>query len=319
MYCYLFWIFDVCLMIIVWLLEIVQDLCCFILLDIFSQLGKVSVMMLISKEIILLLFGVLILVGCSIYLCCYFICFFECLAVKVGKVIQDYFWLMLCIFFWLIFVVLLLLVLWMMLGYGLCEVWFYLLVVVIGDGVMVIVLLLWVVMICVIFVCLNGLFIVYFGWLCECVFCGMCYYLMSIGFIVLLIMVLMMFDNFDDCEFFGLLGWFCFIFICGVLVVVIFSLKKVGILLYFNKEGSGDNIINYMLWNMMIGVLLVVILVLVVGYLVMVQVLLVRFEILVVIWFLLLVVYYVICCWMLIQCCRLVFDWVKYCWVEMLV
>lgn len=176
---------------------------------------------------------------------------------------------MLRIFFWLIFVALLLLVLWMMLGYGLREAWLYLLAVAIGDGVMAIVLLLWVVMICAIFACLNGLFIAYFGWLRECVFCGMRYYLMSIGLIVLLIMALMMFDNFDDCEFFGLLGWLCFIFICGALAVVIFSLKKAGILLYFNKEGSGDNIINYMLWNMMIGALLVAILALAVGYLAM--------------------------------------------------
>ena len=31
------------------------------------------------------------------------------------------------------------------------------------------------------------------------------------------------------------------------------SLKKAGIPLYLNKEGSGDNITNHMLWNMMIG------------------------------------------------------------------
>lgn len=172
------------------------------------------------------------------------------------------------IFFWSIFVALSLSVLWMTLGYGLREAWFYSLAVAIGDGVTVIVSLLWVVMICVIFVRSNGLFIVYFGWSRERVFRGMRYYLMSIGFIVSLIMALMMFDNFDDREFFGSLGRFCFIFICGALAVVIFSLKKVGISLYFNKEGSGDNIINYMLWNMMIGASLVVILASAVGYLV---------------------------------------------------
>lgn len=44
-------------------------------------------MMLISKEIILSLFGALILVGCSIYSRRYFIRFFERSAAKVGKVI----------------------------------------------------------------------------------------------------------------------------------------------------------------------------------------------------------------------------------------
>lgn len=318
-YCYLFWILDVSFIGFFWLLEIVQDLWCLIFLDIISELGKVSVMMFISKEILLLLFVVLLLVGFSISLWCYFICFFECFSVWVGKVIQDYFWLMLCMVFWLILVVLLLLVLWMMFGYGLQFVWLFLLVVVIGDGVIVMVFLLWVVMICVIFVWLNGLFIVYFGWLCSCVVKVMCYYLMSIGLIVLLIMVLIMFDNFNDCEFFVLLGCLCFLLICGVLVVVILSFKYVGILFYLDKEGNGDNMVNCLLWNLMFGVLLVVMLVVVVGYFVIVQVLFVCLEILVVIWFLLLVVYYIICCWMLIQCCWLVFDWVCYCCVEIFV
>ena len=135
---------------------------------------------------------------------------------------------------------------------------------------------------------------------------------MSIGLIVPLIMALMMFDNLDDREFSGSLGRLCFILICGALAVVTLSLKKAGIPLYLNKEGSGDNITNHMLGNMMIGAPLVAILASAVGYLATAQALLARLETSVAIWFLLLVVYHVIRRWMLIQRRRLAFDRAKH-------
>ncbi|MCJ2768320.1 miniconductance mechanosensitive channel MscM [Escherichia coli] len=250
---YLFWTSDVRPMTIAWPLEIAQDLRRLISLDTFSQLGKASVMMLTSKETILPLFGALILVGCSIYSRRYFTRFLERSAAKVGKVTQDHFWLTLRTLFWSILVASPLPVLWMTLGYGLREAWPYPLAVAIGDGVTATVPLLWVVMICATFARPNGLFIAHFGWPRERVSRGMRYYLMSIGLIVPLIMALMMFDNLDDREFSGSLGRLCFILICGALAVVTLSLKKAGIPLYLNKEGSGDNITNHMLWNMMIG------------------------------------------------------------------
>ena len=79
---------------------------------------------------------------------------------------------------------------------------------------------------------------------------------------------------------------------------VTLSLKKAGIPLYLNKEGSGDNITNHMLWNMMIGEPLVAILASAVGYLATAQALLARLDTSVAIWFLLLVVYHVIRRWM---------------------
>ncbi|SPW42772.1 mechanosensitive ion channel family protein [Escherichia coli] len=90
--------------------------------------------------------------------------------------------------------------------------------------------------------------------------------------------------------------------------MVTLSLKKAGIPLYLNKEGSGDNITNHMLWNMMIGAPLVAILASAVGYLATAQALLARLETSVAIWFLLLVVYHVIRRWMLIQRRRLAFE-----------
>ncbi|MGG9032610.1 hypothetical protein, partial [Escherichia coli] len=78
----------------------------------------------------------------------------------------------------------------------------------------------------------------------------------------------------DDREFFVSLGRLFFILIYSALAVVTFSLKKAGIPLYLNKEGSGDSITNHMLGNMMIGAPLVAIPASAVGYLATAQALL---------------------------------------------
>ena len=79
------------------------------------------------------------------------------------------------------------------------------------------------------------------------------------------------------------------------------SLKRAGIPLYLDKEGNSDNMVNSMLWNMLMGAPLIAILAAAVGYLATSQALLARLETSVAIWFLLLVVYHVIRRWMLIQ------------------
>ncbi len=175
------------------------------------------------------------------------------------------------------------------------------LAVAIGDGVTATVPLLWVVMICATFARPNGLFIAHFGWPRSRVAKAMRYYLMSIGLIVPLIMALIMFDNLNDREFSASLGRLCFLLICGALAVVTLSLKHAGIPLYLDKEGNGDNMVNRLLWNLMLGAPLVAMLAAAVGYLATAQALLARLETSVAIWFLLLVVYHIIRRWMLIQ------------------
>ncbi|WP_339353788.1 miniconductance mechanosensitive channel MscM, partial [Klebsiella pneumoniae] len=198
--------------------------------------------------------------------------------------------------------------LWMTLGYGLQSAWPFPLAVAIGDGVTATVPLLWVVMICATFARPNGLFIAHFGWPRSRVAKAMRYYLMSIGLIVPLIMALIMFDNLNDREFSASLGRLCFLLICGALAVVTLSLKHAGIPLYLDKEGNGDNMVNRLLWNLMLGAPLVAMLAAAVGYLATAQALLARLETSVAIWFLLLVVYHIIRRWMLIQRRRLAFD-----------
>lgn len=188
----------------------------------------------------------------------------------------------------------------------------YPLAVAIGDGVTATVPLLWVVMICATFARPNSLFIAHFGWPRNRVARAMRYYLMSIGLIVPLIMALIMFDNLNDREFSGSLGRLCFMLICGALAIVTLSLKRAGIPLYVDKTGSGDNMFNRLLWNLLLSAPLVAILAAAVGYLATAQALLARLETSVAIWFLLLVVYHIIRRWMLIQRRRLAFDRAKH-------
>ncbi|RCI92535.1 miniconductance mechanosensitive channel MscM, partial [Klebsiella pneumoniae] len=277
-------------------------------LDTISELGKAIAMMLTSKETLLPLFAALLLVGFSISSRRHFTRFLERSSARVGKVTQDHFWLTLRTVFWSILVASPLPVLWMTLGYGLQSAWPFPLAVAIGDGVTATVPLLWVVMICATFARPNGLFIAHFGWPRSRVAKAMRYYLMSIGLIVPLIMALIMFDNLNDREFSASLGRLCFLLICGALAVVTLSLKHAGIPLYLDKEGNGDNMVNRLLWNLMLGAPLVAMLAAAVGYLATAQALLARLETSVAIWFLLLVVYHIIRRWMLIQRRRLAFD-----------
>ncbi|MBV8042727.1 miniconductance mechanosensitive channel MscM [Pluralibacter sp.] len=315
---YLFWTSDVSPVSFAWPLQIVQDLRRLISLDTFSQLGKASVMMLTSKETLLPFFAALILVGFSISSRKHFTRFLERSSARVGKVTQDHFWLTLRTVFWSILVASPLPVLWMTLGYGLQEAWPYPLAVAIGDGVTATVPLLWVVMICATFARPNGLFIAHFGWPRNRVGRAMRYYLMSIGLIVPLIMALIMFDNLNDREFSASLGRLCFMLICGALAVVTLSLKRAGIPLFLDKEGNGENMVNRLLWNLLLGAPLAAMLAAAVGYLATAQALLARLETSVAIWFLLLVIYHVIRRWMLIQRRRLAFDRAKHRRAEML-
>ena len=315
---YLFWTSDVSPMSLSWPLDIVQDLRRLISLNTFSQLGKASIMMLTSKETLIPLFAALILVGFSISSRKHFTRFLERSSSRVGKVTQDHFWLTMRTVFWSILVASPLPVLWMTLGYGLQSAWPYPLAVAIGDGVTATVPLLWVVMICATFARPNGLFVAHFGWPRNRVARAMRYYLMSIGLIVPLIMALIMFDNLNDREFSASLGRLCFILICGALAIVTLSLKRAGLPLYLDKEGSGDNMVNSMLWNLMMSAPLLAILAAAVGYLATAQALLARLETSVAIWFLLLVIYHVIRRWMLIQRRRIAFDRARHRRAEML-
>lgn len=275
---YLFWTSDVSPIGFSWPLEIVQDLRRLISLDTMSQLGKASMMMLTSKETLLPLFVALILVGFSISSRRHFTSFAQALQrarrqgyagsllahaahgvlvntgglAAAGTVDDAGLW-----------------------PAGRTA---FPLAVAIGDSVTATVPLLWVVMICATFARPNGLFVAHFGWPRSRVSKAMRYYLMSIGLIVPLIMALITFDNLNDREFSASLGRLCFMLICGALAMVTLSLKRAGIPLYLDKEGSGDNMLNRLLWNMLLGAPLVAMLAAAIGYLATAQALLAVLE-----------------------------------------
>ena len=305
---YLFWTADVSPIGLSYPLDLARDLSRLLSLDTLGQLGKAIAMMFTSRNTVLPIIGALLLVGFSISSRRHFNAFLDRSASKVGKVTQDRFRLTIRTVFWSILVALPLPVLWGTLGYGLQNAWPYPIAVAIGDGITATLPLLWAFMISAAFARPNGLFIVHFRWPQNRVARAMRYYSLSIGLIVPLIMLLIAFGNLEDRKFSASLGRLCFILICGAISIVTVSLKRSGIPLYLDKEGNGDNIVNRMLWNMMIAMPLMAALASAVGYLATAQALLARLETSVAIWFLLLVIYHIIRRWMLIQRRRLGFD-----------
>ena len=305
---YLFWTADVSPIGLSYPLDLAKDLSRLLSLDTLGQLGKAMAMMFTSRNSVIPIMGALLLVGFSISSRRHFNAFLDRSASKVGKVTQDRFRLTIRTVFWSILVALPLPVLWGALGYGLQNAWPYPIAVAIGDGITATLPLLWAFMISAAFARPNGLFIVHFRWPQNRVARAMRYYSLSIGLIVPLIMLLIAFGNLEDRQFSSSLGRLCFILICGAISIVTVSLKRSGIPLYLDKEGNGENMVNRMLWNLMIAMPLMAALASAVGYLATAQALLARLETSVAIWFLLLVIYHIIRRWMLIQRRRLGFD-----------
>nr|WP_225622547.1 miniconductance mechanosensitive channel MscM [Musicola keenii] len=305
---YLFWVADVDPVGFAYPLELLHDLSRLLSLDTLTQLSGALLMMFTSSGSLLPLLGALLLVGLSISSRRHYHAFLERASSRVGKVTLDYFMLTLRTVFWSIMVAIPLPVLWAALGYGLQNAWPYPVAVAIGDSVTATVPLMWVVMISASFAHRQGLFIVHFGWPPRQVARAMRYYRLSIGFIVPLIMALITFDNLNDREFSGSLGRLCFVLLCMALSLVTTGLKRAGIPLYLDKEGSGENPINRAMWNLLICIPLFAALAACLGYLTTSQALLARLETSVAIWFFLLVVYHIIRRWMLIQRRRIAFD-----------
>lgn len=305
---YLFWTADVNPLSLSYPLDLAHDLTRLLSLDTLGQLGGAMVMMFTSRETLLPVIGAVLLVGFSISSRRHYQAFLDRASQRVGKVTQDQFNLTLRTVFWSILVALPVPVLWWALGYGLQHAWPWPIAVAIGDGVTATLPLLWVFMISAAFARTNGLFIAHFRWPQRSVERAMRYYSLSIGLMVPLIMLLIAFDNLDDRQFSGTLGRFCFMLICGVLSIVTVNLKRAGIPLYLDKEGSGENMLNNILWNILICIPLVATLASLIGYLATAQALLARLETSVAIWFFLLVIYHIIRRWMLIQRRRLAFD-----------
>ncbi|WP_225639616.1 miniconductance mechanosensitive channel MscM [Candidatus Profftia sp. (ex Adelges kitamiensis)] len=308
---YLFWTADVNPLHMTAPLDILESLNCFLSLNTLSQISKACCMMITSKETLLPLLCIMLLVSFSLYSRRYYQSFMERATFKVGKVTQDHIALTLRSVFWSILASLPLLSLWAVLGYGLQNAWPYPVAMAIGYGVNTALPVLWAFMISAAFAHPHGLFIAHFRWKEYQVKRAMRYYRMSIWFIVPLLIALVTFNNMNDRFFAGSLGRSCFIMLCLALSMLTISLKRAKIPLYLNKQGDGDNLINHALWWVLLCAPLVAAFASLFGYFNTAQVLLARLESSVAIWFILLVVYYIIRRWMLIQKRRIAFERAK--------
>ncbi|VFP87142.1 Miniconductance mechanosensitive channel MscM [Candidatus Erwinia haradaeae] len=305
---YLFWTADVGALHATYPVELLKDLQRFLSLDTLGQLSRAIVMMVTSRDTLLPLFLAIIFGVFTVSSRRHFRAFLNKSASKVGKVTQDQFNLTIRTVFWSILVAMPLPVLWVALGYGLQHAWPYSIAVAIGDGVSASVPLLWGFMICNVFACQKGLFIVHFRWPKHRVALAMRFYRLCTGVVVPLLMMSIAFSTLSDRKFYPTLGRLCFILICGVLSLVTGSLKRAGISLYFGNQENYSNMINKILWNIMITIPGLASLAACIGYLETSQALLARLETSLAIGFICLVVYHVIRRWMLIQRRRIAFD-----------
>lgn len=188
---YLFWVPNVNLIILSYPLNVAHDLTRLLSLDTLAQLGGAFIMMMVtSRETLIPIFGVLLLVIFSISSRKHYHAFLARASSRVGKVTQDEFSLTLRTVFWSILVALPLPVLWAALGFGLQSAWNYAVAEAIGKEGTATLPILWVCMIYAAFTYPQGLFIVHFRWPVKQVSLAMRYYKMSIWLIVPLLMAL---------------------------------------------------------------------------------------------------------------------------------
>lgn len=308
---YLFWVADVSPLSLSYPIQVVQDLRQIISLDTFNQLTSALSMIFTSQETLIPLFGSMLLVGFSISSRRHYYAFLERSSSRVGKVNQDHFSLTLRTVFWSVLVAMPLPALWAAMGYGLHHAWQYPMAVAIGDGVIATVPILWIFMVSAYFARPQGLFIIHFRWPVPQVKRALRYYTISIGIIIQLIVALITFDNFSDRKFASTLGRLCFILLCTYLALITSSLKRTGLPLHLDKNGSGNNAVNCSLWNLMICAPVIAAISSCLGHLATAQALLSRLETSFLIWFLLLIIYHIIRRWMFIQRRLIAFERTK--------
>lgn len=305
---YLFWSADINPITAHYPVQVITDLFRLLSFDTLGQLSKALIMVMTSKESLLPVLGALFLVVVSTSSRRHYHDFQLRASQKIGKVTQDSFTLTLRCVMWSILVASPIPVLWAALGYGLQTAWQWPTAVAIGDGITATLPLLWVFMISASFASSNGLFIAHFRWPAAKVAQVMRYYSLSVGVIIPLIMLLNSLDNFDDRQFVSSLGRLCFVLICIALTIVTNTLRGTGLPLYYDRQGNSDNLINRLLWDLMLAIPPIAAIASCLGYLATSQVLLARMETSMAIWFVLLIAYHIIRRWMLIQRRRIEFD-----------
>lgn len=308
---YMFWIADTDPISLNYPITIVKDLTRLLSLDTLSQLSGAIRVIFASQDSLLYLLAAVAIVIFSISTHQHYNNFLLRASTRIGKVTQDRFALTLRTVFWSILIALPLPILWSAIGYGLQSAWQFPMATAIGSGVRATTPVLWVFMISATFALPNGLFISHFGWSEENVKRAMRYYQLSIFVIVPLMMALITFEYYNDREFAPSLGRLCFLLLCIALSLISHNLKRVGVPLYLDRHGSGENAISNILWLLLIIAPIFSAVAALLGYLSTSQELLARLETSVAIWFFLLIIYHIIRRWMSIQRRKIAFERAK--------
>ncbi|WP_334471577.1 miniconductance mechanosensitive channel MscM [Arsenophonus sp. PmNCSU2021_1] len=308
---YMFWIADTDPISLNYPITIVKDLTRLLSLDTLSQLSGAIRVIFASQDSLLYLLAAVAIVIFSISTHQHYNNFLLRASTRIGKVTQDRFALTLRTVFWSILIALPLPILWSAIGYGLQSAWQFPMATAIGSGVRATTPVLWVFMISATFALPNGLFISHFGWSEENVKRAMRYYQLSSFVIVPLMMALITFEYYNDREFAPSLGRLCFLLLCIELSLITHNLKRVGVPLYLDRHGSGENAISNILWLLLIIAPIFSAVATLLGYLSTSQELLARLETSVAIWFFLLIIYHIIRRWMSIQRRKIAFERAK--------
>ncbi|MDR5609474.1 MULTISPECIES: miniconductance mechanosensitive channel MscM [unclassified Arsenophonus] len=308
---YMFWIADTDPISLNYPITIVKNLTRLLSLDTLSQLSGAIRVIFASQDSLLYLLAAVAIVIFSISTHQHYNNFLLRASTRIGKVTQDRFALTLRTVFWSILIALPLPILWSAIGYGLQSAWQFPMATAIGSGVRATTPVLWVFMISATFALPNGLFISHFGWSEENVKRAMRYYKLSIFVIVPLMMALITFEYYNDREFAPSLGRLCFLLLCIALSLITHNLKRVGVPLYLDRHGSGENAISNILWLLLIIAPIFSAVAALLGYLSTSQELLARLETSVAIWFFLLIIYHIIRRWMSIQRRKIAFERAK--------
>ncbi|MGP1939683.1 MAG: miniconductance mechanosensitive channel MscM [Arsenophonus sp. ET-DL9-MAG3] len=308
---YMFWIADTDPINLNYPIIIVKDLTQLLSLDTLSQLSNAIKVIFTSQDTLLYLLVAITIVIFSISTHQHYNNFLLRASTRIGKVTQDRFILTLRTVFWSILIALPLPILWSAIGYGLQSVWQFQMATAIGFGLRATTPVLWIFMISATFALPNGLFISHFGWSEENVKKAMRYYQLSIFVIVPLMMALITFEYYNNREFATSLGRLCFLLLCIALSLITRNLKRVGVPLYLDRHGSGENTINNILWLLLIIAPIFSAVAALLGYLSTSQELLARLETSVAIWFFLLIIYHIIRRWMSIQRRKIAFERAK--------
>ncbi|MGL5007574.1 MAG: miniconductance mechanosensitive channel MscM [Plesiomonas sp.] len=308
---YLFWLPDLNPINFSFPLAVLHDVHQIVSMDIAGQIAQGFIESVQSESVIWMI-AALCLVIAARYSRNRYLGFLDIASSRVGKVTLDTFGLTLRTLIWSIWYALPVPILLAAVGNGLLNAWAYPAAIAFGESLLSLVPVISLFVLTANFARAKGLFIIHFGWNSQQVSRAMRYYAVSLTSFVPLWCISDALSSLNDRQFNDTLVRLAFIGLCIVLMVLTASLKRAKVPLYLNAQGSGQNMINYLLWGVVLATPPLAILFTCLGYLSTSRALLARVEVSLVVWLFLLLVYYLTRRWMLIQRRRIAFERAKH-------